>query len=85
MLSEQGRIELDGGLWTWIDAARSSAPFREVPLTGEIVRALEQIELPHSDPADRFLAATAAALDLRLVTADTKLLAGRGYRVFGNN
>ncbi len=85
VLSERGRIDLDGGLWTWIDAARSSAPIREAPLTGEIVRALERIELPNRDPADRFLAATAAALDLRLVTSDAKLLSGRGYRVFSNN
>ena len=34
--------------------------------------------------ADRFLAATAAALDLQLVTADEQLLAGRGYRVLAN-
>ena len=35
-----------------------------------------------SDPADRFLAATAAVYDLHLVTADDRLRAGSGYRVF---
>jgi PIN domain nuclease of toxin-antitoxin system len=30
--------------------------------------------LPHADPADRFLAATAKVLDLTLVTADQNLL-----------
>jgi PIN domain nuclease of toxin-antitoxin system len=30
--------------------------------------------LPHADPADRFLAATAKVLDLTLVTADENLL-----------
>lgn len=84
VLSERGRIHLHGGLWRWIDEARRSAPIREAPLTGEIVRAMDRVELPHRDPADRFLAATAAALDLHLVTSDAKLLAGRGYQVLGN-
>jgi PIN domain nuclease of toxin-antitoxin system len=30
--------------------------------------------VPHADPADRFLAATAKVLDLTLVTADENLL-----------
>jgi PIN domain nuclease of toxin-antitoxin system len=30
--------------------------------------------LPHADPADRFLAATAKVLKLTLITADQKLL-----------
>ena len=85
MLSEKGSVELDGGLWTWIDAARSSVPIREAPPTAEIVSAMERVELPHRDPADRFLAATVAALDLRLVTSDARVLSGRGYRVFSNN
>jgi PIN domain nuclease of toxin-antitoxin system len=32
------------------------------------------IRLPHQDPADRFLAATARVHDLALVTADARLL-----------
>ena len=32
------------------------------------------LSLPHADPADRFLAATAKVLNLTLVTADKALL-----------
>lgn len=85
VLRERRRIELHGGLWRWIDEALRLVPVREAPLTGEIVRAMDRVDLPHRDPADRFLAATAAALDLRLVTSDAKLLAGRGYEVLGNS
>jgi PIN domain nuclease of toxin-antitoxin system len=42
------------------------------------------ISLPHQDPADRFLAATAAVYDLTLLTADDRLLDGSGYSVVGN-
>jgi PIN domain nuclease of toxin-antitoxin system len=47
---------------------------REAPLTHEIVMAAQELPLEHSDPADRFLAATAGVLKLTLVTADHRLL-----------
>lgn len=84
ILVEKGRIGLSGGLDAWIDEALKLAPMREAPVTHTVVRALRAIETPHHDPADRFLAATAATLDLRLVTADDRLLAGRGYQVLPN-
>jgi PIN domain nuclease of toxin-antitoxin system len=57
---------------------------KEAPLTHAVMRSLRSIETPHRDPADRFLAATAAALDLKLVTADERLIDGRGYAVLAN-
>jgi PIN domain nuclease of toxin-antitoxin system len=47
---------------------------REAPLTREIVSIGLAMPLPHADPADRFLAATAKVLKLTLVTSDQKLL-----------
>lgn len=85
VLAEKGRFVVRGDLWNWIDAARRSAPIREAPLTGEIVRAFDRVEISHGDPADRLLAATAAVLDLRLVTSDSKLLSGRGFKVLKNH
>jgi len=72
ILHEKGRIHLDGDLDDWV--TDSTAPFREAPLTHEIVAAARRLSLPQRDPADRFLAATARVLDLTLVTADTRLL-----------
>ena len=85
VLVERGRIELDTDVADWTDRAQRAAPMREAPLTNAIVRALQTIEVPHRDPADRFLAATAATLDLRLVTADERLLRGEGYEVLAND
>jgi predicted nucleic acid-binding protein len=48
----------------------ATAPLREPPLTHEIVLIAQQLPLPQRDPADRFLAATAQLMDLKLVTAD---------------
>jgi PIN domain nuclease of toxin-antitoxin system len=38
------------------------------------VLAAQQLPLPHRDPVDQFLAATAQVMDLTLVTGDDNLL-----------
>jgi PIN domain nuclease of toxin-antitoxin system len=71
-LHAKGRVLIHGDLTTWV--AYSTAPLREAPLTHEIALAARQLSIPHPDPADRFLAATAQVLGLTLVTADATLL-----------
>jgi PIN domain nuclease of toxin-antitoxin system len=71
-LHAKGRVRIHGDLTTWV--THSTAPLREAPLTHEIALAARQLPIPHPDPADRFLAATAQVLGLTLVTADATLL-----------
>jgi PIN domain nuclease of toxin-antitoxin system len=40
--------------------------------------------VPHEDPADLFLAATAKAFELTLITADRKLTKTKGISVLAN-
>ena len=72
LLHAKGRIRLHGSHRDWV--ARATMHMREAPLTHEIVVAAQEVPLPHQDPADRFLAATAEVLGLTLVTADHRLL-----------
>ena len=72
LLNAKGRIRVHGDLRDWV--ANATMHFREAPLTHEIVVAALELPLSHPDPADRFLAATAAVLNLTLVTADQRLL-----------
>lgn len=72
LLNAKGRIRLRGNLTAWLE--RATAHLREAPLTHEIVLAAHHLPLPHPDPADRFLVATAQMLGLTLVTADERLL-----------
>jgi PIN domain nuclease of toxin-antitoxin system len=72
LLNAKGRIQIRGDLVRWL--ARATEHLHEAPLTHEIVLAAQQLPLPHPDPADRFLAATALVLGLTLVTADERLL-----------
>jgi PIN domain nuclease of toxin-antitoxin system len=72
LLHAKGRIQLRGSPREWVTNATTY--MREAPLTHEIVAAAQDLPLSHQDPADRFLAATAAVLGLTLVTADHRLL-----------
>jgi len=72
LLQARGRIHLHGSVREW--ATKATSHFREAPLTHEIVVAAHELPFQHSDPADRFLAATAEILNLTLVTADQRLL-----------
>ena len=79
LLHEKGRLKLTDGPESWIETAMSLAPLREAPLTHEIALATRSIVLPHRDPADRLLLATALIHGLTLVTADRNL--GRSKQV----
>jgi PIN domain nuclease of toxin-antitoxin system len=70
-LMQKGRVRVEKPL-AWVE--RAAEQLQEAPLTQEIVRTAFALTLPHSDPADRFLAATAKVLELTLVTADRRLL-----------
>jgi PIN domain nuclease of toxin-antitoxin system len=69
-LMRKGRIRVEDPI-AWVERAADQLP--EVPLTAEIVRTGFALSVPHSDPADRFLAATAKVLKLTLVTAGQNL------------
>ena len=81
MLSRKGRFTPKERPDAWISAALKRVPCREAPLTHEVALASDAVVLPHRDPADTFLAATAKVYDLTLVTADDNLLKGMGYSV----
>jgi PIN domain nuclease of toxin-antitoxin system len=76
-LAESGRVRVKGDIRTWIERLLREWPVSEAPLTSEVALESRRIDLPHQDPADRFLAATALVYDLTLVTADERLLASK--------
>ncbi len=80
-LCRKGRMSFEPDPRSWIAAAREAMPVQDAPLTHDVAMATDLVTLPHRDPADRFLAATARTFDLALVTADRNLLKGSGFRV----
>ena len=73
LLAEKGRISLQLDPVEWIDRSIQALAIREVPLDRQIAILSRKIELPHQDPADRFIAATAMHHQLTLATVDTHL------------
>ena len=84
LLYRKGRIKIPGDFETWITGAITKIPFSEAPLTFDVARALTAVSLPHSDPADLFLVATAMVFDLTLITADRNLIHASGISVMAN-
>ena len=84
VLSEKGRISLSTAADEWRAEALKKVPMKERPITLEVTLQMGGVRLPHRDPVDHFLAATARLFDLTLVTADTRLLAGRGFLTLAN-
>lgn len=75
MLCEKDRIKIDHKDHVkWINEILNTLPFREAPLNHEVAIRSRQIDLPHQDPADRFLVATALVYNLKLLTVDQKIL-----------
>lgn len=73
ILVEKGRLSLQPNSVAWIDLALDRLATREASLNHQIAMLSRQIDLPHQDPADRFIAASAVYYQLILATVDTKL------------
>ncbi|MEX2302547.1 MAG: type II toxin-antitoxin system VapC family toxin [Bryobacterales bacterium] len=84
ILCGKGRVALNDPLDVWVEHAARSSPFRLAPLNIEVALETARVDLPHCDPADAFLAATARVFNLTLVTADETLIAARNVPTLAN-
>lgn len=84
LLARKGRLHLVPDAESWIRASLIKTGFREAPLDHEVALASVRVPLPHGDPADRFLVATALVYDLTLVTADDRLIRANCCSVLAN-
>jgi len=74
VLAEKKRISLIPNADLWIKMALVNLPIYEATLNHDIAILSRQIQLPHQDPADRFIAATACHYGLVLATIDQQLI-----------
>ncbi|MEG4011752.1 MULTISPECIES: type II toxin-antitoxin system VapC family toxin [unclassified Microcoleus] len=73
MLAEKGRISLQPDPVTWVNLALKTLETREAQMNHSIAILSREIALPHQDPADRFISATAIYYGLTLATVDANL------------
>jgi PIN domain nuclease of toxin-antitoxin system len=81
-LLQKKRISLDSHFEAWLPRALGS--LREALLSHDVAAAAVDVQLPHGDPADRLLVATARVLNLTLVTADERLIAAKQVATLAN-
>jgi PIN domain nuclease of toxin-antitoxin system len=84
LLHDKGRLKLMPDAVSWINDNLSRLNIREAPLTFEVALAISSLNLPHNDPADGFIAATAKVFGLTLVTADEQLARLKDIAVLSN-
>ena len=81
LLAEKQRVILETEHKMSIRKIFQNLPLREAVINQEVAIQSRYVDLPHQDPADRFLAATAMVYDLTLVTADKRLTGAKGFSV----
>ena len=74
ILAARGRISLLPDPETWVEEALARWPVKEARLSFAVAMRSHKLGLPHQDPADRFIAATALVYGLHLMTLDQRLL-----------
>ena len=84
LLHDKGRLKLMPDAVSWINDNLTRLNIREAPLTFEVALAISSLNLPHNDPADGFIAATAKVFGLTLVTADEQLAKLKDIAVLSN-
>lgn len=68
----------------WLRQAFAASPLREAPFNLAVAKEAARIRLPQNDMADLFLAATAAVLDLTIVTSDSQFIACKWLKTMAN-
>jgi PIN domain nuclease of toxin-antitoxin system len=84
VLVEKGKITISKSVDEWIREAIIDPNIKEIPIDKEIAIKSRKINLPHQDPADRFIAATAFIHQMTLITSDRKLEESEEISILSN-
>jgi len=81
LLAEKRRVIIEADHKMSIRKMLQNLPLKEAVINQEVAIQSRYVDLPHQDPADRLLAATAMVYDLTLVTADKRLTGAKEFSV----
>ena len=85
ILLEKGRITITKPTNEWLRDAIRDPNIKEIAVDKTIAIKSREIDLPHQDPADRFIAASAFTHQLTLITSDSKLAKSRKISILFNS
>jgi PIN domain nuclease of toxin-antitoxin system len=74
LLVEKKKINIAADFAEWVNGSFDDLQIQEAPFTFAVAHELRYTQLPHKDPGDRFIVATARVQGLTLITSNTKLL-----------
>jgi PIN domain nuclease of toxin-antitoxin system len=77
-LVRRKRLHIKQSFRDWLEMVLARVPIKEAPFNFVVAAEAAGIELPELDPGDVFLAATASAFRLTLVTADSQFAQFKG-------
>ncbi len=80
----KGRATIEQDFGAWVSESIQLADFREAVLTNVVALEASRFTLPHGDPIDRLLVATARAYKLTLITADISIIASGAVDTLAN-
>ena len=83
-LLEKNHVRISEGFSEWFKKSIADLDIQEVSLSWEVAQEMQAVTLPHKDPADRLLVATAKTYEMTLVTADQQLMNVPGIDVLTN-
>lgn len=69
----KNRISIDTPIEEWLNIAINHSSIIEIPIDKSIAIESRRLLLPHQDPVDRFIAATASIFSFTLITSDNVL------------
>ncbi len=74
LLLEKKRFKVSEDFGQWFEKSKQELSLTAVGMNWKVAHELRFTMIGYSDPADRFLVATARAYDMTLVTADARIL-----------
>jgi PIN domain nuclease of toxin-antitoxin system len=85
LLLRKKRVDLNGmDIESWVRRSLEILQLNEATFTIDVALELSKLNLPHGDPGDHFLVASARAFGLTLVTADERLINSTDISVLPN-
>ena len=82
-LNKRGRLRYGDPRW-WLPELQRQMNLLEAPITFEIAFETSHFALPHGDPIDQLLVATARILKLTMFTVDEKIIQSGAIPVLAN-
>ncbi|OYW33369.1 MAG: hypothetical protein B7Z41_05580 [Rhizobiales bacterium 12-66-7] len=80
----RGRLEDIGNFSDWVNDSFERFQLRSADMTRQVAMEAQSYRLPHGDPADQMIVATARAYGLVLVTDDARIIESQAVATLPN-